>query len=131
MTTEPNPTIATIDRAIESLLKLRAWAERHGDNIAPIDREPLVFFHTDNTDVYHATIEAAAELVDLSDPDAIDAQPESFSTKIDVPGLRVRVMMPYGVCQRIQTGTKLVERPAPDAPTITVEEPVYEWACTE
>jgi hypothetical protein len=34
------------------------------------------------------------------------------------------------VCRRIQTGTKLVTKPAPDAPTIEVEEPVYEWECS-
>ena len=33
------------------------------------------------------------------------------------------------VCERRQVGTKLVEKVDPDAPRITVEEPVYEWDC--
>jgi len=38
-------------------------------------------------------------------------------------------------CERVQTGTKTVEKPDPEAlkqvPTIEVEEPVYEWTCPE
>lgn len=35
------------------------------------------------------------------------------------------------VCVRVQTGTVTVTKPAPDAPTIEVEEPVYEWRCAD
>jgi len=38
-------------------------------------------------------------------------------------------------CERVQTGTKTVKQPDPEAlkqvPTIEVEEPVYEWLCPE
>jgi len=34
-------------------------------------------------------------------------------------------------CERVQTGTRTVEKPDPEAPTITVEEPVFEWVCPE
>jgi hypothetical protein len=37
------------------------------------------------------------------------------------------------VCERVQVGTRPVEKPDPEAlaavPTVTVEEPVYEWTC--
>lgn len=32
-------------------------------------------------------------------------------------------------CTRRQVGTRTVTEPAPDAPMITREEPVYEWEC--
>ena len=35
------------------------------------------------------------------------------------------------VCERVQVGTKTVEKPDPSAPLVTVEEPVYEWQCPE
>lgn len=39
------------------------------------------------------------------------------------------------VCTRVQTGTRTVTEPDPDAvaalPTITREEPVYEWRCAD
>lgn len=38
-------------------------------------------------------------------------------------------------CERVQIGTKTVEKPDPEAlkqvPTVEVEEPVYEWICPE
>jgi len=40
-----------------------------------------------------------------------------------------------GVCERVQVGTKTVEKPDPDAivnaPMVTVQEPVYEWLCPD
>lgn len=38
-----------------------------------------------------------------------------------------------GVCERVQVGTKLVEKPDPKAviPMVTVEEPVYEVRCID
>jgi hypothetical protein len=39
------------------------------------------------------------------------------------------------VCERIQTGTRVVTRPDPkvvaDIPMVEVEEPVYEWVCPD
>ena len=36
-----------------------------------------------------------------------------------------------GTCNKVQVGTKTVEKPDPNAPTVTVEEPVYEWQCPD
>lgn len=36
-----------------------------------------------------------------------------------------------GTCNKVQVGTKQVEKPDPEAPTVTVEEPVYEWQCPD
>jgi hypothetical protein len=33
------------------------------------------------------------------------------------------------VCRKVKVGTRTVTVPAPDAPTIEVEEDVYEWEC--
>lgn len=35
------------------------------------------------------------------------------------------------ICERTQVGTQMVMKPAPDAPLIEVEEPVYEWICPD
>jgi hypothetical protein len=35
------------------------------------------------------------------------------------------------ICERVQVGTKRVMKPAPNAPQIEVEEPVYEWSCPD
>ena len=35
------------------------------------------------------------------------------------------------ICERVQVGTETVEVPDPDAPKVTVEQPVYEWRCPE
>ena len=36
-----------------------------------------------------------------------------------------------GVCERVQTGTRKVLRPDPEAPLIEVEEPVFETRCVD
>ncbi|MCU1493345.1 MAG: hypothetical protein JWO62_1109 [Acidimicrobiaceae bacterium] len=35
------------------------------------------------------------------------------------------------VCERVQVGEETVEIPDPDAPKVTVAQPVYEWRCPE
>lgn len=33
------------------------------------------------------------------------------------------------VCERVQVGTRTVSKPDPNAPTVDVEEPIYDWKC--
>ena len=35
------------------------------------------------------------------------------------------------VCERVQVGTRTVEKPDPDAPHVTVDEPIYEYHCPD
>lgn len=46
-------------------------------------------------------------------------------------GITVMVTVGTGLCERVQTGTRKVLKPAPDAPMIEVEEPVMEWRCKD
>jgi hypothetical protein len=45
-------------------------------------------------------------------------------------GVTINVCVPHhAVCERVVTGTRVVTRPAQDAPMIEVEEDVVEWVC--
>lgn len=39
--------------------------------------------------------------------------------------------MGYGVCERVQVGTRTVREPAPDAVMIEVEQPVFQYRCPD
>lgn len=47
------------------------------------------------------------------------------------PGIPWQIDFREGVCERVQVGTKTVEKPAPGAPTVAVEEPVFEYRCPD
>ncbi|HEX3803146.1 MAG TPA: hypothetical protein VHV75_09920 [Solirubrobacteraceae bacterium] len=47
-------------------------------------------------------------------------------------GVGIQVTTARGnVCERVQVGTETVMVPAPDAPMVEEERPVYEWKCPE
>lgn len=47
-------------------------------------------------------------------------------------GVTVSIKVPREqVCERVQVGTKKKWVPAPDAPMVEVEEPVYTWVCND
>lgn len=52
----------------------------------------------------------------------------------DAPGAlggRWSIYLGEGVCERVVVGTRTVMKPAPDAPMIEVEEPIYEVRCVD
>jgi hypothetical protein len=44
-------------------------------------------------------------------------------------GLTFSIYLGEGLCEKVQVGTRTVMRPAPDAPLVEVEEPIYEYKC--
>lgn len=54
---------------------------------------------------------------------------------LEAHGVEIRIVIGEALCERVQTGTKIVEEVDPEyletAPKITVEEPVYEIRCSD
>lgn len=46
-------------------------------------------------------------------------------------GIGVRIAFGTAMCKKVQVGTRISYRPAPDAPMIQYEEPVYEYRCND
>ena len=64
-----------------------------------------------------------------------DRDKNHVSIYFEVHGVKVRINVGEALCERVQTGTRTVEKIDPDylldAPKVTVEEPVYDWRCSD
>lgn len=64
-----------------------------------------------------------------------DRDGNRITVYLEIHSVKVNIMIGEALCERVQTGTKTVERVDPDylalAPKITVEEPVYEIRCSD
>lgn len=64
-----------------------------------------------------------------------DRDGNKVSLHFEVHGVKVRINVGEALCERVQTGTRTVEKIDPDylldAPKVVVEEPVFEYRCSD
>ena len=64
-----------------------------------------------------------------------DRKKNEVTVYAEIHGVKIEVQAGEALCERVQTGTKTVEKIDPEylegAPKITVEEPIYEYHCSD
>lgn len=112
---------------VDDLRKFADYLEERPGLADKVTR-PTFYIFTRNTDNWHdclremGTFEKSADDLDLE-------------AVVKFGGLKLKACISKEeTCERVQTSTRIVERPVyPDTPirVETVEEPIYEWVCPD
>lgn len=117
-------------------------SEPDGDNRATIVRVATEYSDLSGTWLTNAQREEKVNAFLELFPDTVvertseyGGAPEMKARGVTAAGIHWEVSFGTGVCERIQVGTKKVERLDPDAlrdiPRVIVDEPVYEYRCPD
>lgn len=126
----PNTIVAAVDqmRAVAAMLAEHPPPVVPNVSVRMYGPPKIHFYCGDDRAEFDACVRWAKEHFGAGKKDAAsDLFKVSFSTS---GGWLVEVFASREqVCERVLVGTETAEVPDPDAPTITVERPVFEWRC--
>lgn len=73
----------------------------------------------------------AVALLDALHGSFSDREGNELSVYGVMHGMTYQIRVGEALCERVQTGTKIVLRPAEGTPMVEVEEPVYDYRCSD